>query len=126
MKLQRLNSEGTIEVYAEIRNFEREVNILFARRDPVSDLRICYAPAVFEPLPASDDMAQPTMTLERRVAQTLLDALCGAGMRPTGQPDAAPTINAIKAHLEDMRRLVFEQAWYIPPAMHAAPLEKTK
>lgn len=42
------------------------------------------------------------------IGQSLFDALWQAGFRPNGGEATVAHVAAIKAHLEDMRRLVFE------------------
>lgn len=54
------------------------------------------------------DYAEPTMTLDAQLAQSLMDALWDAGLRPTEAKYPQEHVNALRAHLEDMRRLVFE------------------
>lgn len=50
----------------------------------------------------------PAMTLDMNAAQQLMDELWGAGIRPSEGSGAAGHIAAMKAHLEDMRRLAFQ------------------
>ena len=56
----------------------------------------------FEELP-------PLVRLHDRgnVAQTLMDALWKSGLRPT-EVGSAGQLSAVQAHLEDMRKIVFE------------------
>jgi hypothetical protein len=71
-------------------------------------------PIVFKE--ASDaDMAQipePTFTVSSHIAegfmQMLMDDLWHVGVRPTGVKAPDAQIAALKDHLDDMRRLVFE------------------
>lgn len=51
---------------------------------------------------------EPTLELYREDAQRLMNALWMAGFRPESSEGSEPQIKAIKAHLEDMRTLVFE------------------
>lgn len=50
----------------------------------------------------------PTMRLTRDEAQQILDGLWHAGFRPRDGAGSLAHVDAQKAHLEDMRRLVFE------------------
>jgi len=53
-----------------------------------------------------EEAAPPFMALTVTEAQALLDALCEAGLRPT-QLGSSGELGALRAHLEDMRTLVF-------------------
>jgi hypothetical protein len=50
----------------------------------------------------------PTAYLNRSMAQQLMDELYRAGVRPTEAADNAGELKGTKAHLADMRRLVFD------------------
>ena len=50
-----------------------------------------------------------TFSLERGDVQKLMDDLWNAGIRPTDAGDSAGALTATKAHLEDMRKLVFNK-----------------
>jgi len=49
----------------------------------------------------------PTISLSNEAAQSLMDALWEAGVKPSGGEGHTAHIRALNAHLEDMRRLVF-------------------
>ena len=51
----------------------------------------------------------PTMTLSPEDAQMFIDELWRIGIRPTEGEGSAGQLGAIKAHLEDMRTLVFNK-----------------
>lgn len=51
---------------------------------------------------------QPAMVLDIRSAQQLMDELWHCGLRPTEGTGSAGSLAATERHLEDMRRLVFE------------------
>ena len=51
---------------------------------------------------------QPVFSLPREVMPELLDALLESGAKPKEQSRVEGVLEATKAHLEDMRRLVFE------------------
>ena len=55
-------------------------------------------------------IGEPSMELEMQEAQSLLDALTEAGMRPTNLANPSGEIARITDHLQDMRRLVFKDA----------------
>lgn len=52
---------------------------------------------------------EPTFWLDPDEAQMLLDRLYDAGLRPTREVNERSALPYISAHLEDMRRLVFER-----------------
>jgi len=52
---------------------------------------------------------QPTMTLTLEDAQQLADELYRVGVRPTEGAGSVGQLAAVKEHLADMRRLVFEK-----------------
>ena len=50
----------------------------------------------------------PSFMLDEIKAQTLMDDLWNCGIRPTEGAGSAGAMSAVKHHLEDMRRLVFD------------------
>lgn len=60
----------------------------------------------FEPL-EQGMFCEPTAHLSGDTAQQLMDELWRAGIRPTEGAGSAGSLAATKAHLEDMRTLVF-------------------
>lgn len=54
------------------------------------------------------EASEPFLHLEREEAQQLMDELWNAGMRPVGAAGSAGQLDAVKYHLEDMRKLVFK------------------
>ena len=52
---------------------------------------------------------EPTFSLSVEAAQILMDDLWQAGIRPTEGAGSAGAMAAVKYHLEDMRKLVFEK-----------------
>jgi hypothetical protein len=51
---------------------------------------------------------EPSFYLSTEAAQTLMDDLWQAGLRPTEGTGSAGALRAVERHLEDMRRLVFK------------------
>lgn len=51
---------------------------------------------------------EPSLRMNKREAQELLDALWGAGVRPSNGEGNAGQLGATEKHLEDMRKLVFK------------------
>lgn len=54
------------------------------------------------------DYIEPSMRLNANEAQSLMEALWGAGLRPAEARYPADHVNALRDHLADMRRLVFD------------------
>lgn len=54
-------------------------------------------------------IGDPPIRLPYEVAQSLIDALWDAGVRPSSGEGHTAHIQALNAHLEDMRRLVFDK-----------------
>lgn len=57
----------------------------------------------------------PTFNLSMEAAQKVMDQLFQMGFRPSKMIDDSPVIKAQQAHLDDLRRLVFDVM--IPPRM---------
>lgn len=51
---------------------------------------------------------QPTMTFDRRTAQSLFDALWSTGLRPSDKSDSKQLLQ-VTQHLNDLRELVFKK-----------------
>ena len=54
-------------------------------------------------------ITQPCMSLPFDAAQRLMDELWQAGCRPSQSVGSSGQVEAIKYHLEDMRKLVFKE-----------------
>lgn len=54
-------------------------------------------------------IVQPTVRLGRDEAQTLMDDLWNAGIRPTEGAGSAGSLRATEKHLADMRLIAFRQ-----------------
>ncbi len=53
-------------------------------------------------------ITEPILALSRDEAQTLMDRLYDVGLRPSLAAGTAGQLEAVKYHLEDMRKLVFK------------------
>jgi len=56
-----------------------------------------------------DIVLEPTCHISKREAQTLMDDLWGAGLRPSEGTGSAGSLKATENHLEDMRKIVFQK-----------------
>lgn len=64
-------------------------------------------PIQFE-LHKAEEVSEPCITLLREEAQSWIDALYSVGLRPSQAVGSAGQLDAVKYHLEDMRKLVFK------------------
>jgi hypothetical protein len=55
-------------------------------------------------------LIQPTLRLPLDAAQRLMDELWQAGVKPSQSIGSTGQVEAIKYHLEDMRKLVFKES----------------
>lgn len=96
------------DVHAERASFERYVRLWFFQKGETVDRQL--KPIAFEVATVDDGSMcpGPTLEIDRRTAQNLMDALWSAGLRPISGEGMDAQVTAIKAHLADMRKLVFE------------------
>lgn len=94
-------------------DFNREVHL--AIFDASSDgKRIFVAEEHIPVLKLSEDgTGNAWLKLKPETAQSLMDALYSIGFRPSEAKPQDATIESIKYHLEDMRKLVFDKSVYI-------------
>lgn len=87
----------------------RELEVHIGRR--VDDKWAVMLPAQMKVLSIEEHSMShaPAFTMENDDAQSLMDALFDAGIRPTAGFGSPGQVAAIKEHLEDMRRLVFTE-----------------
>ena len=55
-----------------------------------------------------EEVGEPSVVLDREGAQRLMDELWTIGLRPRNGSGALAHVDAVQAHLEDLRRLVFK------------------
>jgi hypothetical protein len=101
------------EVRAQVNFCTARIDLLFfdrSRLGPDSRPRISIAkPLTFELVRADEPLAiDPTCTMPRDAAQTLIDELWRCGLRPSEGSGSAGAMAATQKHLEDMRKLVFK------------------
>lgn len=96
-------------IFAEKSHFGREVRLFLANEDHKQSA--VFGPASFEMI--NDDgltIHEPTLSLDGKTAQRLMDALWECGIRPNNGEGMDSQVSAIKYHLEDMRKLVFKES----------------
>jgi hypothetical protein len=92
-----------IRAHASPWNQGVELLILSPRGDGVA------LPIQFEPIENPAVRLESTLSIAREQAQTLMDDLWNAGLRPTEGTGSAGALAATQRHLEDMRTLVFRK-----------------
>lgn len=105
-----MNTHNFMAFYpAAERSFVRNsIGIHFAAKDYMG--KYWYAnPCEFEQVDEESigSHKEPVIYLAMGDAQALMDELWRAGVRPTEQLNSMAAIEAVKYHLEDMRKLVF-------------------
>lgn len=73
-----------------------------------SDRKSRVTNLVLEPIENIAEMPEPSMRISLQAAQTMMDDLWNAGIRPTEGAGSAGAMRAVERHLEDMRTLVFK------------------
>lgn len=110
---------GTIHFHAEVANYGREVS-LFAQTEgfAIGDSLYRLAPVEFRRITEEEHFhgsdTGPAITLFPAQAQQLMDELFRVGFRPTHGGVGDLERAAMKEHLADMRRLVFEFEVSVP------------
>jgi len=92
-----------IAVFAQMHNWNQQIEILIRERSPGSLM-------VAQPLEFREGqegaIQDPTFRLSPEEAQQLIDALWLCGIRPSEGTGSAGSLKATQYHLEDMRMLV--------------------
>jgi len=81
--------------------WDNKINIHIRSKNGIAE------PLLFKPICLST--TKPTMSLERKEAQDLMNRLWDAGIRPVQGKGSAGQLEATEKHLEDMRTLVFRE-----------------
>lgn len=106
------NQIKKFEVHVDRSNFERDVRIWLHRTVMVGGIEARQLIAPLSPITVVPDddglMHNATLELDHHTARSLMDALWAAGFRPNNGEGMDAQVTAIKAHLEDMRTLVFK------------------
>lgn len=96
-----------LQFHAERRDFGRGVSIQISEELPNGGYAVVMPMTMEVTTTTTDEYIGPSLTLKQQEAQRLLDALIDAGLTPTREPAKVGEIEAVKYHLEDMRKLVF-------------------
>jgi hypothetical protein len=98
----------------------QKINRFYARKEPWSDnieLRgfqtVMRETFVFINVEmkhhTQGEVTSPFMSLQPEEGQQLIDELYAVGLRPSQERGSAGQLDAVKFHLEDMRKLVFNK-----------------
>lgn len=87
-------------------NFGYDLTI--GARNQSGDVQVIRGPLTLTPVEPGAYVA-PTINLSSEAAVKLMDALWYAGIRPSNGEGNVGQIGAMKAHLDDMRALVFKK-----------------
>lgn len=98
-----------IKVYAEHGQFGRGCNVVIASTQPNGEVRIAKPLEMVDVHPQSLWPETMTGDFGEQFLRAALNAAWGLGMRPDGFNDTTEQVKAIKEHLADMRRLVFDE-----------------
>lgn len=96
--------------FAAIQNPAAKTLDLWIREGNATQNVVTNVSLTIESSAESPVMTEPSMRLSRESAQSLMDALWDAGVKPSGGEGHTAHIRALNAHLEDMRTLVFKSA----------------
>lgn len=101
---------GPTEWHVEYSLMEDGFNLWALRRDGDSRRHITAELTIHEAKARGELFDRgPTLRLDANEAQQLMNGLWHAGVRPRDGSGSLAHVEATKAHLEDMRRLVFEK-----------------
>ena len=99
-----------IEFKAAQQHWSDSVAILGCQRDGLGKIAAIVKPLnlTLERHEESHFINDPTLMLDAQSAQSLMNALWSAGLRPAEAKYPNGEINRLEAHLADMRKLVFQ------------------
>jgi hypothetical protein len=98
-----------IECFAERSLYSRSVDLHFAEPQQPDGSRMVATAVVFERLEPMLTGGPAPLQLHQDDAQRLMDELWHVGLRPSEGTGSAGAMAAVQAHLQDMRKLVFEE-----------------
>jgi hypothetical protein len=91
------------------------MQVLISHNQPRNGGIFVAEPLTFRPL-ESFEIPEPQLDLNDSEAQSLMDQLWQCGIRPTEGTGSAGAMAATQSHLADLRRLVFDDTRFKPPA----------
>lgn len=109
-----------LEIYTERSLMTRGVRFFLVTHQPPSFKPSLGTAITFEEHEEGFRFERPTFELLEKRAQQLFDQLWGAGFRPTDAGSAHGQLQAMDAHLQDMRMLVADKL-KVPLAFNVSP-----
>lgn len=97
------------EFFADRKPWQRGIALHMVQRMPDGATAVATNVTMQTVAPDAGDEARPFMQLRDGEAQQLMDELWRSGYRPSEGSGSAGSLAATERHLDDMRRLVFEQ-----------------
>jgi hypothetical protein len=97
-----------ITIRANAPLWDNSIHILVGQQTDQSGRFAVAQPLTFVDHDPGRVIADPTMRIDSESARQLMDELWRCGVRPT-QVGTAGHLSALQAHLDDMRKLVFER-----------------
>jgi hypothetical protein len=95
-----------LKVRAQSASWHSGIEFLAYTREPGASTRRVLADLVFEDVGEGEAMKGSSFILTNDNAQTLIDDLWQAGLRPTEGTGSAGALRAVERHLDDYRKLV--------------------
>lgn len=98
-----------IKVYANSQDYLNKISIALVNID--YNGKRTYARAM-QPFYIEEDLGSqiaPTLSIDRDIAQGIMDSLYSIGFRPSEAPTLQNELIAVKEHLNDMRKIVFKK-----------------
>lgn len=104
-----MSTTRNMSVYVQSYDFGRTIGIQMSAPNMEGKFTRTVLKAV-ETIELEDDAyADPALTLNKKQAQQLIDALWDCGIRPTQGSGSAGSLAATEKHLEDMRQIAMGQ-----------------
>jgi hypothetical protein len=102
-----------VKFYARSEVWTEAVSIYIADDSDGIRRPVTLTMSVGEPIRIGETMPSPSWDMTSIDAQNLIDALWEAGLRPHDGSGSGAQVEALKAHLSDMRAIVFkiDQKW---------------
>lgn len=99
-------------IRAQLASWRNAVELYIATEDKKTRVKEVICERIENPALAHE----PSFQMSLDAAQTLMDDLWHAGLRPTEGTGSAGALRAVERHLEDMRTLVFKSKTQVTEA----------
>ena len=102
-----IDEDMEMKAYARLKDYAGVVEVALIGRSE-NGRKWAAKPVEFEEVTPSS-IRRPTIQIETRVAQMLMDELWTCGLRPSEGTGSAGALAATQRHLDDMRKIVFDR-----------------